>query len=407
MFGKIFLVLNAVIVTSEAASSSLSLRRGLGVKDDIGTNDSFNENLGQCTGAVCGLWGDPHIITCDGLAYDCQAEGLFTLMKNHWYNIQGKFLSVGAAEMKLVLGWNNYPKATSTNDIIIEVQDDTQPTFQFSYPDLSFAEDGTVPSEEGCLVGLHYMNGEQFNMPGQSRSVETNVHGCQERCASIDGCTHFSFFMDGGCHPQDENALMEETPKSWTRSVSGPVHKCGLPRTEQTLNKDVPPFARVFTNDNNNRRRRNLWGRRNRNRNRNQASSSSGSESNSDSNSDSNSNSNSNSNDAAAAAAARRTEDGGNGCPFLFYVDGVMMDISQVPAGGYLYGDATSDASAKLEGSDKIRVKHKTSTGSFSEAMLMTEGDGPGEIWGCHWNFWVCCKYYFSSLAALPVCIYR
>merc|ERR1711865_1080891 len=85
------------------------------------------------------------------------------------------------------------------NDIIIEVQDDTQPTFQFSYPDLSFAEDGTVPSEEGCFVGLHYMNGEQFNMPGQSRSVETNVHGCQERCASIDvnaksievGCIEF------------------------------------------------------------------------------------------------------------------------------------------------------------------------------------------------------------------------
>ena len=84
-----------------------------------------------------------------------------------------------------------------------------------------------------------------------------------------------------------------------------------------------------------------------------------------------------------------------------------MMDISQVPAGGYLYGDATSDTSAKLEGSDKIRVKHKTSTGAFSEAMLQTEGDGPGELWGCHWNFWVCCKYYFSPLAALPVCIYR
>merc|ERR1712086_22820 len=46
--------------------------------------------------------------------------------------------------------------------------------------------------------------------------------------------------------------------------------------------------------------------------------------------------------------------------------------------------------SAKLEGSDKIRVKHKTSTGAFSEAMLQTEGDGPGELWGCHWNFWVC-----------------
>merc|ERR1719148_99925 len=199
----------AGLLSSTAASSSSSLRtRGLVEYNGISTNDGFNENLGQCNGALCGIWGDPHIITCDGLTYDCQGTGLFTMMKNHVWNIQGHFLPVGAAEMKLVIDlWHQYPVATQTNDIIIEYVPSSQgidrklkfnkqkknyggnggnsnsnggksdsndfidadkiyggvapttgmdsdsslvPTMHFSFPDLS-AHDGLVPSEEGCL----------------------------------------------------------------------------------------------------------------------------------------------------------------------------------------------------------------------------------------------------------------
>jgi hypothetical protein len=177
------------------------------------------------------------------------------------------------------------------------------------------ASEGLIPSEEGCLVGFHYT---PWNMPGHGRSSEPTLQSCRERCESIEGCTQFAYFGDGGCHPQDKNALYEETPKSWSRSVAGPVHKCGkeLARTENTT---YFPFARDFGN--------------------------------------------------------------GNGgklvCPFLFYLDGEMQDISDVMDNGYLYGDSASGNYVKLEGLNKIRISHRTESGEISEAILEIAGDGP------------------------------
>jgi len=70
---------------------------------DIPQFASFNEVLGKCVGAVCGIWGDPHIITCDDLHYDCQAVGLFTVMKNHMFNIQGNFVFIDTPVCFVVL----------------------------------------------------------------------------------------------------------------------------------------------------------------------------------------------------------------------------------------------------------------------------------------------------------------
>jgi len=443
-----FLSVTGLLATGSHAASASLRTRGLVEYNGISTNDGFNENLGQCNGALCGIWGDPHIITCDGLTYDCQGTGLFTMMKNHVWNIQGHFLPVGASEMKLVIDqWHKYPEATQTNDIIIEYVPSSQgidrklayqkkngnnnsgsgsssddencgcstcdnsvwnteagvgkykcgarinysqkklgdnerescirvateypdecggcdpdqcdksdsndyisedkmyggvapttysasgtdselvPTMQFSFPDLS-AHDGLVPSEEGCLVGFHY---EPMNMEGHGRSTEPSLQACRERCEGIEGCVKFSYHGDGGCRPQDENSLMVSTPSNWSRSVAGPVHKCGkeLPRTKTT--KEFP---------------------------------------------------------FASTQLESRTK--GNNCPFNFYLGGELQDISNLEAGGYLYGDAQSDHSAKLDGDTRIRVSHKTESGAISEAMLQVTGDGPGELFACHWDFWVC-----------------
>ena len=173
-----------------------------------------------------------------------------------------------------------------TNDIIIDYVPSSQgtdrmlvPTMQFSFPDLS-AHDGLIPSEEGCLVGFHYE-------PKGQRTTETSINACRERCESIEGCTKFSFHGDGGCHPQDDTSLMNSTSSSWSRSVAGPVHKCGieLPRTKTT--KEFP-FASTL-----------------------------------------------------------ESKKEGNACPFNFYLGGELQDISDLEEGGYLYGDSQSDHSAK------------------------------------------------------------
>lgn len=49
------------------------------------------ESLGLCKGSKSSWWGDPHLITYDGLAYNCQGVGHFTLTKCPEYELQGKF----------------------------------------------------------------------------------------------------------------------------------------------------------------------------------------------------------------------------------------------------------------------------------------------------------------------------
>ena len=117
---------------------------------------SYNEKVHECIGAVCGVWGDPHIVTCDDLHYDCQAVGLFTLMQNHMFNIQGNFVHIDTP-------WDG---ASITNDIAIEyVKDDSVPTMQFSFPDFSSVDPSNpvYPAESrkiGACPVMFYLGGE-------------------------------------------------------------------------------------------------------------------------------------------------------------------------------------------------------------------------------------------------------
>merc|ERR1719476_962008 len=56
-------------------------------------------------------------------------------------------------------------------------------------------------------------------MSGQGRSVETSASGCQQRCASVSGCAHFSYWPDGACHLQANAASKVFDP--W-RATTGP-----------------------------------------------------------------------------------------------------------------------------------------------------------------------------------------
>jgi len=84
-----------------------------------------------------------------------------------------------------------------------------------------------------------------INMEGQIRSSESSPKKCQERCASVSGCAHFSYWKpreendknhgNGGCHLQDEKAHAVNE----ARATSGPP-KCPTPQIP-----DVPELPKA------------------------------------------------------------------------------------------------------------------------------------------------------------------
>lgn len=143
---------------AENGQSMVGVHDRLCHPEDVPLELSFNEKLGECVGALCGAWGDPHIITCDNLHYDCQAVGLFTIMKNHMFNIQANFLFIPT-------DWGG---ASITNDLAIDYVKDPPngvPTMQFSFPDFTqMTESNQVYDERTRVIGhcpvLFYVNGE-------------------------------------------------------------------------------------------------------------------------------------------------------------------------------------------------------------------------------------------------------
>merc|ERR1712151_833681 len=66
-----------------------------------------------------------------------------------------------------------------------------------------------------------------LNMDGHRRTMAGSPKECQARCANVTGCAHFTFWVDGGCHIQDQNAKASNTNASngGYAELSGPA-KC-------------------------------------------------------------------------------------------------------------------------------------------------------------------------------------
>jgi len=303
--------------------------RGSAVERVLG--GSYKEKLGQCTGSTCAAYGDPHIVTCDGLAYDCQGIGLFTLMKNHMYNIQGNFVDIGAREHNMVESWGLTHGASITNDIIVDfLPNDDIPIIQLGFGNVSnhqFSE--YFPSEEGCAVWSTF---QPTDMPGQKRSVEPTNEHCRHRCESVTGCTQWSWWADGGCHINNDDQKMIDSNKKWSRALAGRTDSvCGEPKPAPVLPIEVEEAKHGTI---------------------------------------------------------------GNFCPLLMHVDGTLVDISDIAvkhANAFLLGGPDEDFSVKLENGNDIRIAYKLDgSGETAEILLRSTGDGPGELWSCHWNFYVC-----------------
>ena len=303
---------------------------------------NYQEELGQCRGATCSVWGDPHIITCDGLSYDCQGTGLFTIMKNHMYNIQGHFTDMGVAARRYFEAKGKKFKSTVTNDVMIDFlqspdPENKAPVLQFSFGNIT-KYDGQIISEKGCKSDFHF---DPLVMPSMTtKKVEKfgTVQGCRKHCEETEGCTQFSYWADTTCRLNDNNQTETANPGHWSRSVTGTLDsECGTRKPLPQLLSDEEEAIRGQI---------------------------------------------------------------GNRCPLLFLVDGEMVDLSEynpenpnvdsLKRTGYILGDENSDVSVFFINRKLIRIRYILESGDTAEVHLKAGGHGPGELFGCAFNTYVC-----------------
>lgn len=311
---------------SSVQAGQSGLRQLQELNNPLAEQLGFKEELETCIGATCGMWGDPHMITCDGLVYDCQGLGIFTLMKNHAYNVQANFVEVGTVERAKVKDWGFTEGASVTNDIMVDfLLNDDSPVFQFGFGDLSNYK-STYPSEEGCIEDKYF---KPVNMPGTKKTKVHNIEQCRDRCDNTPGCTNFVFWADGSCHVNDDNVSMHAKKPNWSRSVAGGMDSiCGVP----------------------------------------------------------------NSNTMQLKEQEERMKHGsiGKNCPLLMWVDGEMIDLSDIYKNGFLHGKKGDAVTVEMVHAKSVFITNKMPNGDDTVIELKAMGKGPGEMWSCHWEFFIC-----------------
>lgn len=337
----------AKLVDAEGGVRGRELGTGHG---HLFSNDHWRETLthadyqGQCSGAVCGLWGDPHLLTCDGLGFDCNAVGVFNLMSNFLYNIQTHYINVGTVEMESVEGrWGGLGRATYTSDVAIqnaETKDDDhpEPVLQFSFPEF-IPDDGLPLSEHNCFTGFVY-NEYLQNVPHVVHNVES-IADCRDQCLNTDGCFQFSWgYGSKDCKLADENAVVVDVPSDYERVVSGQVDRCGT--GYEGRGGVFPEEAKMYMNDYKYR------------------------------------------------PGSDKGHKNARSCPVLFYKDGALQDIHDAADESTFFVSESGNTTASFVGRNKIMIVTQTKEGNKAEVMLETAGEGPGQLFGCHWNIFIC-----------------
>ena len=339
----------------------------------------------KCKGSVCGLWGDPHIQSCDETNPDkhwgCQVEGTVDLMENDWYHIQATFSPIGddaidqVRDKMVKQGQNSVTVhnvgATVTTDLAFEFKD-LNTTLQFGYGNINSPtyEDGTailgvIP--QGPHKGRPYFPTEQYcNIKqfyqGEKRTIKNVWMGeCATECQEDKACTHFNWWSSKVCELiLVENPTLTDTKKHEGRVVSG-RSRTGWGDTQTCghwENKGIPEE---------------LWPQ-----------------------------------GTNKSKKYHRKVGGWKKCPLLFFLDGEMQDISQMdpeqlnaesghktPLSGYFYGDANSDLSAKIlrqdgaKEADAIQILHNRD-GSKIEIIIELSGSGQAEMWACSFKMNIC-----------------
>jgi choice-of-anchor A domain-containing protein len=154
---------NSVGCDAECANRSDCLPVHDGIVSIPDLTRSYHEKLGTCVGAICSVWGDPHIVSCDNKKWDCQAEGLFTYMKNPMFDIQTHFV-----QLDTPMGHS----ASITNAIVIDNKMiDAAPKVQFMFPPMEDPDTDVYPAQAkyigSCPVMMH-IDGQMIDISSVS-----------------------------------------------------------------------------------------------------------------------------------------------------------------------------------------------------------------------------------------------
>ena len=88
--------------------------------------------------------------------------------------------------------------------------------------------------DETCIKkGMFYS--DPHKMDGTSRTVETSIEACQQRCGNTAGCAHFTYWPDGGCMVTDASSMARAAPYQYSDIVSGPPWCGGRPGVDGIL----------------------------------------------------------------------------------------------------------------------------------------------------------------------------
>eukprot|EP00930_Biecheleria_cincta_P096121 TRINITY_DN87995_c0_g1_i1.p1 TRINITY_DN87995_c0_g1~~TRINITY_DN87995_c0_g1_i1.p1 ORF type:complete len:235 (-),score=32.92 TRINITY_DN87995_c0_g1_i1:252-956(-) len=99
------------------------------------------------------------------------------------------------------------------------------------------------PNFDGCYKkGMYYA--DPVKIPGSARTKEANPAACQARCTATSGCSHFTFWSDGGCLLTGFASRLKASPAKHSDTVVGPK-VCALPTSTSPATVDwsidVPP----------------------------------------------------------------------------------------------------------------------------------------------------------------------
>jgi len=133
-------------------------------------------------------------------------------------------------------------------------QDDSRSKQQPGGSDLRAAErrqelETDVVDLECYKKGMSYT--DPVHLPGSARTDEANHIACQARCAATSGCSHFTFWPDGGCLLTGGDSSLKASPENLSGSVVGPK-VCTFEAATTPLpvdwSIDVPPPVSPYAN---------------------------------------------------------------------------------------------------------------------------------------------------------------